>query len=179
MKKLILLLSFLAVLSGCSNRLYLSADFDKEADFGTYSTFSMAPDLEKAGKGYPMFDNELNRRRIKDAIISEMKLKGLTYTDTDPDLLVDFHISIESSSMEYIVHDYHPARFRYWTTSNLTSYTVKKGALIIHLTDEETSQLIWQGVGSKNLSEVAPIDMEAKITETVKAILKRYPPQNE
>jgi len=177
MKKLVLLLVSLAFLTGCMERLYVSSDYDKGSDFGSYKTYGWSADIEKPGNQAPMFDNELNRRRIKEAIDSEMKLKGMTHTEVRPDLLIDFHISIDNS-MEYYVHDYYPSRYGYWTRGDLRSYTVKTGALIIHFIDRESKRLVWQGVGSKNLPETPPSDVEQRINEAVKAVLATYPPKS-
>ncbi|WP_420386742.1 DUF4136 domain-containing protein [Roseivirga sp.] len=175
MKKLVLLLVTLALITGCSDKLYVSSDYDKGSDFSKYKTYSWADDMEKPGNQAPMFDNELNRKRVKEAIEAELRLKGFTATQTNPDLMVDFHISI-NESMEYYVHDYYPPRYSYWSRGDLRTYTVQKGALIIHFVDSDTQQLVWQGVGSKHLPQTVTDDAERMINEAVKAILANYPP---
>ncbi|KYG82478.1 DUF4136 domain-containing protein [Roseivirga echinicomitans] len=174
MKKLITTLSIVLLFSGCAEQLYLSSDFDRTADFSTYKTYALAKDQEKPGNTSPMFDNELNRKRIKEAIEKEMKSMGLAQSDWEPDLLIDFHITIDQQT-DYIVHNNYPFRYRYWPSYDVASYTFKKGALVIHIVDTKKEQLVWQGVGSKRLDDVPPRDLEAKIQEAVKAIFSQYP----
>lgn len=174
MKKSWLLLLTAWVLLGCSDKLYVSSDYDKEVDFTKYKTFSWSKEQEEPGKRHPMFDNEMNRKRIMNAIETEMKKLGFKRLDWAPDLLVDFHVSIDDK-MDYMVLSDHPYGYSFWPDYNVTSYSVKKGALIIHLVDTKTKQLVWQGLGSKRLGDVPANDAERKIQKGVEAIMAQYP----
>lgn len=159
---------------GCSEKLYVSSDYDKNIDFTKYSTFSWSKEQEVPGKRHPMFDNELNRRRVMDAIEAEMKSIGFKRLDVAPDLLIDFHISIDDQ-MDYMVLSDYPHDYSFWPDYNVASYKVKKGALIIHLVDSKTKQLVWQGIGSKRLGDVPAENVEQRIQKGVKTILAQYP----
>lgn len=174
MKKLLSICSIILLLFSCSPQLYVSSDYDKGIDFSAYKTFAWAKEQESPGRANPMFDNELNRKRIKEAIEQEMGVLGLKRFDWAPDLLIDFHITIDEK-VDYLVHDYYPFGFRYWPDYDVSSYTVKKGALIIHLVDSRKEQLVWQGVGSSTLSDVPPNDAEERIRKAVSSILAQYP----
>lgn len=174
MKKLIALLPILLLLSSCSERLHVSSDYDKTIDFSAYKTFAWAREQEKPGRTNPMFDNELNRKRIKEAIEKELTALGMTRFDWAPHLLIDFHITIDDR-VNYAVHDYYPFGFRYWPEYDVTSQSYKKGALIIHLVDTKKEQLVWQGIGSKTLDELPPENVEERIQKAVKSILAQYP----
>ncbi len=159
---------------GCSRQILVSSDYDKTADFNAYKTFAWAEEQEAPGKSNPMFDNEMNRKRIKDAIEQEMGVLGFNKSDSDPDLLIDFHITIDQK-VNYMVHDFEPVGFSYWPDYDVSAYTYKKGALIIHLVDSKKEQLVWQGIGSKTLDDVPPRNVEERIQKGVKAILAQFP----
>lgn len=174
MKKHLALLSLLLLFTACSEKLYVSSDYDKRIDFSTYKTFAWASDQEKPGNANPMFDNEMNRKRIREAIEKELTALGLTRFDWAPHLLVDFHITIDEQ-VDYAVHDYYPFGFRYWPEYDIATQYFKKGALIIHLVDTKKEQLVWQGIGSKTLDQLPPDDVEERIQNAVKSILAQYP----
>lgn len=167
----IFLLAFL--FAGCSPKLYLSSDYDRQADFSQYTSYAWAPEQEKPGKGYPMYDNQLNRQRIQAAIDWEMQQLGFELVHDNPGLLVDFHITIEDRS-QTTTHDYYPFHYRYWPQYDITSYSVKRGSLVIHLVDKEKEQLVWQGLGSKIMQDVPPADMEKRINSAVHKIMSQY-----
>lgn len=175
MKKQLLALTILSLfLASCSEKLLVSSDYDKSIDFSQYKTFAWASKQEQPGKANPMFDNELNRKRVKEAIESELKAMGFVRFDWAPHLLIDFHITIDDE-VDYAIHDYYPFGFRYWPEYDIATKTFKKGALIIHLVDAQKEQLVWQGVGSKTLADLPPDDVEERIQKAVKSILAQYP----
>lgn len=161
------------LLSGCGHRLYLSSDYDRQTDFSQYATYTWAPEQERPGKGYPMYDNELNRQRVRSAIDWEMQRLGFEHVHDEPDLLVDFHITIEDRT-HTMTHDYYPFEYRYWPQYDITTYSVRRGSLIIHLVDRQKGQLVWQGLGSRIMDDVPPANMEKRINSAVRNILNQY-----
>lgn len=174
MKKLVPILFILLPFFSCSPKLHVSTDYDKAIDFNAYNTFAWAKEKEAYSKANSMFDNELNRRRIKEAIEKELGILGLKRSDWAPDLLIDFHITINHNK-GYMVHDAYPFDFGYWQDYDVSSYTLKKGAIIIHIVDSNKEQLVWQGVGSRILSDIPPENAEERIQKAIKAILAQYP----
>ena len=170
-KKLLLLLT-ITFLWGCSERLYVNSDYDKTADFSIYKTYNWSEHQEVPGGAYPQFDNEMNRKRIKTAVDKEMVAMGFKKTSKNPDLLVDYHISI-NKKMSNIIHN-ESFDYRQWSGYNTSSYEFKRGTLIIHFVDSKKKQLVWQGVGSKTLDDVPPEDTEERIQKAVKAIIAQY-----
>ncbi|MFT7149058.1 MAG: hypothetical protein ACI82Q_000915 [Nonlabens sp.] len=173
MKRLIPISLILLLFFGCSPRLHVSSDYDKAIDFNTYKTFAWAKEQESPDKGNPMFDNELNRNRIKESIEEELGVLGFLRMDLAPDLLIDFHITIDQKT-DYKVHDNYSFGFIYWPDYNASTYSYKKGALVIHFVDRKKEQLVWQGVGSSILADIPPENPEEKIQRAVRAILAQY-----
>ena len=174
LKKLGSIFLILLTFFSCTPQLNVSSDYDKVVDFNIYKTFSWAKEQESPRNGNPMFDNDLNRKRVKEAIEKEMGSLGLSRFDWAPDLLIDFHITIDQKT-DTMAHDNYPFGFRYWPDYGVYSYTYKKGAIIIHFVDSKKEQLVWQGVGSRTLSDVPSENMEERIQNVVKKILAQYP----
>jgi len=174
MKNTLGFLLLIAFFSSCSEQIYVTSDYDHSVDLNQYETFKWAENQEQPSKGNPMIDNELNRKRIKDAIEKELINLGLTPSPSDPDLLIDFHIAIDENT-HYVAHDYYPFPFRYWPEYSISSYTVKTSTIIIHFVDYKKEQLIWQGTGNSRLTDPPTPYTEQRIQQTVKEILKQFP----
>ncbi len=176
MKNIIIffLCSLLLILNSCSEQLYLTSDFDRSVDLTQYKTFAWAEHQEKPSKGNPMIDNELTRKRIKDAIENEITNWEWVNSQSEPDLLIDFHLVLDENT-HYVTHDYYPFHFRYWTEYSISSYTVKTSTIIIHFVDFKKQQLIWQGTGNSKTTDPPTPYTEERIRNIVKAILDQYP----
>ncbi|MGW8124123.1 DUF4136 domain-containing protein [Roseivirga echinicomitans] len=174
MKKILPLFLFCFVAFSCSERLYVTSDQEKGTDFTQYKTYAWADEQEKPGNSNPMFDNELNRRRIIEAIEVEMKALGFEKTNASPDLLVDFHIVIDQK-VNSMTHNDFPYDVRYWSDYQVETYTFNQGSIVIHLVDNEKELMVWQGIGSKALDDVPAKDAEERLKKGVKAIMSKYP----
>jgi hypothetical protein len=152
----------------------VDAVYDENADFSKYNTFDWALDQEAVKGDFPQFDNQLNREKIQNAIDKEMKAIGFVESTESPSILVDFHISIDEK-VAYIDHGNYD--FEYWEDYNpdIRPHVYKDGALITHLVDAKTEQLIWEGIGDKTLRDVPPKNIEERIAKAIKAILDKYP----
>ena len=83
------LLIFLAlIISGCAGTKY-SSKKDPNADFSKIQTFYCASCSEEVISNQPRYDNEKNRTILREAITSEMEKQGYTYSEEDPDVLVE------------------------------------------------------------------------------------------
>ena len=84
----------IGLVAGCSG-ITVSQDYDKAADFSALQTF--------AWKVHPddrAYDDSgispLVATRVRNAITKELSGKGITYTETSPDFLVDYNLKVES-----------------------------------------------------------------------------------
>ncbi|WP_075351457.1 DUF4136 domain-containing protein [Algoriphagus marinus] len=177
MKNILVSLIFTILFFSCSEKLYITSDYDRSIDLTQYQTFAWAEAQESPSKGNPMIDNELNRKRIKDAIQKEIIDLGLIESETDPDLLIDFHLVVDENT-HYVAHDYYPFPYRYWPEYSISSYTVKTSTIIIHFVDFKKEQLVWQGTGNSRLSDPPTSYTEERIQNDVKAILSQFPKSN-
>lgn len=171
LKFLPLLLIF--VFSSCST-VRVVADYDRDANFSSYNSFAFyKPGIDKAKI------SDLDKKRILRAIEAEMKLKGMSKSET-PSLLVSIFTKERERIDVYNNHfgygwGWNPYWYGGYYGNNVSRST--EGSLYIDLIDTKTNELVWQGVGTANLITNGNIEKkEARIREIVREIMAKYPP---
>lgn len=176
MKKLLLSFLALSLFSACST-VKVSSDFDREANFPSYKTFAFTQEANQLPVG------DINRKRIIDAVSSELALKGLTASD-QPDVLIDLKITTQQKETATATNTGgYGAGYGYrWgggfstTTINYDQYV--EGTLFIDMIDNSKKQLVWQGRGVGTLDPDASSEKREKnINYAVKQIFTKYPPK--
>jgi hypothetical protein len=183
MKKNLLPVSITALLitmMGCEPALKVTSDYDKQANFGQYKTFSLYEDIKIHDAISP-----LNHDRILNSIKSEMLKKGYQETKTSPDVLVNAvailkdRVSVSATTDYYGYGGYY--RPYYWgggmstSTTNYNTRHYKDGSLIIDIVDANSKKLLWQGVGNKEIDKPAK-DPDTAIPKAVASIMESFPP---
>ena len=174
MKKLIVLCLSFAFL-GCSS-IQVSYDYDKQADFSKYKTYSFSEGISSLGVG------DLNRDRIIKAVENEMAAKGFTQSD-DSDVVLDIYIKAKQvvSATATTAGAGYPWRYGYGggfatTQVNYDEYT--EGTMFINMVDMSTEKIVWQGIGTKTFDESANAQKrEDNINYAIQQIFTKYPPQ--
>jgi hypothetical protein len=168
-------------ITSCGPSLKVTTDYDKNANFSQYKTFAIyhAEQLNES-------ISQLNQTRILNAIRSEMVKKGFQETTSGPDLLVNpvaifkDRVSVSSNTNYYgYGGTYRPY---YWGggmgVSGSTTYDVqhyKDGSLIIDIVDANTKNLVWQGIGNREID--GPIkDPDTRIPQSIATIMAEFPP---
>jgi hypothetical protein len=162
-----LLLAF--VLFSCT-AVRVTADYDKEANFGAYKTFAFyKPGIDKVKI------SDLDKKRILRAIEKELLAKGFTKSNK-PDIMVNIFTKTQEN-----INVYSNVGFGYgwgpWYggySQNVSRDT--QGTLYIDFIDGKDKQLVWQGKGQGYLTHNQS-KKEDRITEFVSKILERYPPE--
>lgn len=161
------------IITSCSP-LRVSSDYDEAADFTQYKTFSFHD------KGIEKLQlNDLDKRRVINAVTTELTAKGMQPAKDQPDVVVN----ILASNKEKIDVNYYNDPFWGWyyypwgmNQASVNQYT--EGTLIIDLIDNKTNTLVWQGQGSG--FRVDNIQNKAEtIKEAINIIMSHYPPGSE
>lgn len=170
-KRTSLLLLFVLVFTSCSS-VKVATDYDRQVDFSQYQSFAFfKPGIDKAEI------SDLDKKRILRAVEAEMLAKGFTKSE-NPDLLVSIftkareNVNVYNHYMGY-GWGWHPY---YWGPGYNRIHTNTEGTLYLDLIDADQQELVWQGMGTANLTT----DVERKqenINEIVREILERYPPE--
>jgi len=163
--KLTFILIGALLLWSCGSSLKVTSDYNGELDFSKYKTYNYFrphPDSVQEISNSPVIANQLNQRRIENAINEEMLLRGYELSD-NPDILIGFYIKVEDKTdittttygspyyRGYGYHGYYGGYGHGYT--DVSSYNYKYGTLIIDLVDTRDNELIWYGTASKALKD--------------------------
>ncbi len=171
-----LLVPFLFIL-GCD--LSTSVDYDREADFSQVSSFSWT------GQRNPEV-NDLVHNRIMSALRSQLKAKGLSEVDSNPDVFVTYY----GDDNERTVIDANHYGYGYgggwgWGgagmgmgSSTTTVRTYKEGTIIVDIYWAGDKQLIWRGTVTGTISD-NPQKNEKNIVKGIAKLFEKYPPPPE
>jgi Domain of unknown function (DUF4136) len=151
-----------------------SFDFDKSADFSKYKTYALK-DGTKVGD--PLIDN-----RIVAAIEMELAAKGMTKNDAKPDVVAVYHVAFDKQQdITAYSSGYGGYGYRWgggWGTTDVRVNQILVGTLIIDVADANKQEVVWRGMGVKEVDTQAKADKRDKnITGAVKKILQNFPPK--
>jgi hypothetical protein len=164
----LILLGFCALLQAQD----VKYNYDPAADFSKYKTYKWV-DIPNAK--YP---DQLTTNQIKQAIDSQLVLKGLTKTDDDKaDLYVAFQISVSEESQWYATG--YGGRYRTMGgMGTITSSTIKIGTLAFDMYDVQAKSQVWHGDATKTLDPSKdPQKNQEKLQKIATKLLKNYPPK--
>lgn len=157
-------------------------DYDTGADFNAYRSFGFVEPLGTDRSGY----STLMTAHFKAAARQEMEKLGYTYSEDNPDLLVNFFSNTENRtdvrsrpSTSWSIGYYGYRSGLYFGLPIHHSHTdtrhYKVGTLNIDVVDAEREQLIWEGMMEGRLSREDMENPRATIAEAVRQIFSHYP----
>jgi hypothetical protein len=154
-------------------------------NFANYKTFAWSDN--GVIKQNDRADNDIVDNNIKNSISKELEKKGWVETKTDPDVLLDYTITVKHASKREAVpvYSYPFTQYFYgrrriysiWYPSTLIgvrsrNVPFKEGELSINMVDAKTNKLIWQGWAQGDLNTGTVTTKEA--TAQVKSIFKKF-----
>lgn len=191
MLKYVALLSFLLTVAGCASGPTYRSDYDRAADFGSYRTYGYVDELGTDKAGY----SSLVTGHFRDAVDREMQALGYTYTENDPDLLVNFAANVHevvdvrsrpgpTVGMGVGYGGYYGYRTGFYGTwpmyeTEVETVRYKEGTANVDVIDADERRLIWEGVAEGRLSEEAMQNPREAISRTIAGIFERYPTAGE
>ncbi len=169
--KVLLSIGTMILIISCSG-LRVSTDFDRKADFKKYKTYNFSKEVDKMTAL-----NDMNRRRLKDAISKEMESKGFQVSPT-PDVLVNAFVKGQTkyTANANTTSFGGPFMYRGFGSSN-TYVDINKsveGTLFIDLIDVSEKKMIWEGV-AEGLVNPRTNTREDKLNAVVQEIFKNFP----
>lgn len=180
-----LCLAAAGLFSGCSS-VSVSRDFDSTFDFSSLKTFTWEHETQPE-TGVPRIDNDLNDKRIRAAIETNLKAKGFTIAEAKETAdfrvayFVDFQQRIEGGGSSFSVGMGRGTASRAgavgWSTgTNVSDY--EEGQLTIDFLDPKTGDTIWRGVGRRRTSSSSdPEKLTQRTNDVVTRTLKKFPPK--
>jgi len=160
-----------AALASCST-ITVSTDYDRKANFASYSTFELRSDES--------MKNRLMRERIEVALVRELQGKGLTRAAGRADLWVSAHVRMSNEKqIDTTRFGYGWGRWGYWGggTAVTTVRKVPVGTLVVDLVDAGRKELVWQGVASDAIDPGASAaERDKAVAAMIAKMFKDYPP---
>jgi hypothetical protein len=165
----------LAVLGACSS-LNVNTDWNTTIDFTKYKTFDFKADTLP----YSTFTQE----RLRSTIENTLKSKGVTRSQTNPDLILIYRVNLSSTTQYTTVssggYGYGPAWGGYGGyggvgVSQTTATEIPLGALTIAIVDPKLNQLVWKSEADAQLS-----DSESNaqlVQDAIKQMFAQFPPK--
>lgn len=174
-----LLIGILLIFTGCTT-LNTSFDYDKTINFNQIKTFSWY------NKGITALElNSLDKRRILNAVETEMRLKGFKQAKR-ADILVNVMVVAKDRTeakwgygsggyvFDYSDNEYHWRTSEFGPTNDVNHYT--EGTILLDFLDPKTKDLLWRGKASGfKLDDLN--NRENRFNSAVKKILMQYPPR--
>lgn len=170
------------VLAACSSGIETNADWDPTADFSTYQQYAWIEGAYTSGEG------DLVDTRLQAAVEANLNAKGLRKATqaADADLGVGFQFTTQERTTLQTVSSGWPGGYYGgygyggWGGGSSTTYATNytDGSLIIGLFDLKSKSMVWQGVGTKTLSDSndSPEERAQRVNDAVAKIMEAYPP---
>jgi Domain of unknown function (DUF4136) len=157
------------LLAAVSARAGLTTDYDHNADFAHYKTYSW---------GKIQTANGLWDSRVKDAVAAQLAAKGLTEVPSGGDVVVAARDAIHNEQQLNTFYDGFGGRRRFggMGTSTTTVDNYKVGTLIVELFDGTSKNLLWRGSASNSLSSNADKNIKS-LDKNVQKMFEHFPPQ--
>lgn len=166
-------IGILLLVSSCNVKVH--STYDKNVDFTKYKTFCWLNGCEFTYSGPTYLNDSLLREKIKESIVAELNAKGITQDDESPDLLIDFHISMENeTSVIYHHTDGNVNEFKPLPDREVINYL--KGTLIIDMVDKSKSAMVWRSEAIGYM-DINPDLSEKNIRRGISLVLKKFPPK--
>jgi hypothetical protein len=164
-----------SLLIGCSAIYDITYDYDRTADFTSLRSYNWLPTPEMSNI------NSLDKKRIKLAVNSELKKKGLEIEFNNPDFLIAYHLGtkdkVDVRPWGYGYGPYGGYGGGFWGHGGVSVYQYEEGALIIDFVDSNSKNLLWRGAAKSVIDDAkTPEKRDRIMNEAVYKILKNFPP---
>lgn len=171
-KAVLALIGPILFLVGASSAQHVKTDYDRNANFEQYKTYSWEQVKTK---------NDLLVDRIKNAVDTVLQAKGWTEVDSGGDVSV---VAIEMARDQQTLNTFYNGFGGGWGwrgfgdfgDATTTTYTYKVGSLVIDLFDTKSKKLLWRGMASDTLSDNSDKNIK-KLNKGVQKMFRRFPPE--
>ncbi len=157
---------------GTALALQVKTDFDHQANFSQYKTYSWQ-EIKPA--------NSLWDARIQRAVDAQLAAKGWTKVESGGDVAV---VAIATSHTERTLQTFYDGMGGGWRwrgfggmgEATTTEQDYKEGTLVVDVYDAKTKQLIWRGSSEDTVSNNAQKN-EKNLDKGVAKMFKKFPPE--
>ncbi|MBK6739690.1 MAG: DUF4136 domain-containing protein [Haliea sp.] len=182
LRNVLMLGSLLAVLlaTGCASGPTIRSNLDPAADFNKFRTFGFFQPLSTDREEY----QSLISQQLVASTKRELEARGLQFTDTNPDLLINFSANLDqrlrvTQTPSMSSRSPHPSwrgGYRTWPTHqqiDVRQYTL--GTIVIDAVDASQRQLVWEGLATSRVTQRTMDDIGPVLNSAVVDIMRDFP----
>ena len=172
-KAVFVLMGMMLLFAGQLSAQQVKTDFDRNANFGQYKTYSWEQVKTK---------DALDVGRIKAAVNAALAAKGWTQVDSGGDVSI---IAVEMTHDQQTLNTFYNGFGGGWGwrrfgggglgEATTTTETYRVGTVVVDLFDTKTKQLIWRGSSSDTLSNNSDKNIK-NLDKGVDKMFKNFPP---
>jgi len=172
--KFLVLVALLALGASASFAQKVNVDWDRQADFSQFHTYSWQKSPTPA--------SGLWDQRITDGVDKQLAAKGLKKVDSNPDLWVVYSNTLKDQK-QVVGTGYNMGGGWGWgwgwgsgiSTVDYNTYITKQGTLVVELASANNHMLMWRGSATDTISDNS--DKNIKILNSaLTKLFKNYPP---
>ncbi len=166
-----------ALLGACTSGPAIRSDTNPTANFAAYRTFAFFSPLATDKAGY----ETVFTGRLKDSTRRAMESKGYAYSESAPDLLVNFYANVEdkqeirSTPVSAGYYGYRRGLYGGISTTDIQTVNYKQGTLTIDLVDARQKVLAWQATAEGRVSKEARKNPGPAIDAVVSEMINSLP----
>jgi len=171
-KAVLISIASIFFLAGISSGQQVKTDYDRNANFGQYKTYTWEQVKTQ---------NDLLVERIKNAVDTALQAKGWTQVESGGDVSV---VAMEMTRDEQTLTTFYDGFGGGWRwrgfgdfgEATTTTDRYKVGTLVIDLFDTKTRKLLWRGTASDTLSNNSDKNIK-KLNKGVQKMFRHFPPE--
>ncbi len=178
MMKSLIIAAALLLTASLTQAQDVTVDTEKKLnfDFSKYKTYAWASQVDnKLDPGFYFLNDLALKKRIRDAVKSELEGRGYKYQRRAPDLIVNFRVFDKPTTVTgYTGYGttYFGKELR--DPEDQKTFDVKAGSIIVNLIDVKTGQAVWRGLASGITSSNGFDRDQNKIKQAVNLIFEKY-----
>jgi len=194
MKKLLSSLLVLSlIITSCGSSIKVSSQFDGEADFSKFKTYSYLGWSNNSDQ----LMNDFDKRRVEASFASEFEKRGMKYVATGGDIEISLFLVTEQKTATTAYTNHYgvggPVGYGYggyrgyyygsawgwgggYASTTYSEYDYTVGTLVCDVFDAKDKKLIWQSVGTGTVDGDAST-RDKSIPKAVAKIMSLYPVQ--
>jgi hypothetical protein len=171
-------------LAACASGPDIRVDGDPSVNIPGYRSFGFFGSVATDKAGY----STILTTRLKDATRRELEKAGYAYTDSNPELLINFNLNVVDKSEIYSTpgstgygyYGYRSGMYGGWAgyPPEIETRNYRQGTLGIDVVDAAKKALVWQGVAEARVTKKMRENPGATLDSIVTDILAGFPPKN-
>src|ERR1041385_6833260 len=162
-RNLIAWVVFVLLCAGAAFAQNVQTDYDHSFNLAKFRTFGFNAQTRRPGD--PLRANQINDRRIHDALESQLTANGFT-SSGQPDFWISYGVTTKQGL------DVQDNRFGPWLRrGNVSVNEVTDGTLVVSFVDAISKQEVWRGYA---MGTINPKDLDKDVNKAVTKLIEKF-----